>query len=100
MELPAEPSEPVNFSQPDGSYITSTSTAMLPLEDNPLPLEALVAHVMPDLVTPLVSIGQLTDYGCQAYLTDRKAYIIYKGTVIMTGSRYRSDGLWSIRLPG
>ena len=99
MELPSEPSPPINFSQPDGSYITSTSTAMLPLEDTPLPSEALIAHVMPDLVTPLVSIGQLTDYGCQAYLTDRKAYIIYKGAVIMTGSRYRRDGLWRIRLP-
>jgi hypothetical protein len=99
LGLPSQSSPPIHFSQPDGSFITSTSTATLPLEHLPLPSEALIAHVMPNLITPLVSLGQLTDYGCQAYLNDRHAFIIYKGKIIMTGSRDRTDGLWRLRLP-
>ena len=63
-----------------------------------LPPEALRAHVITDIINPLISLGQLTDSGCHAYLTPRRAYIIYQGKVILTGYRKRQGGLWRINL--
>jgi hypothetical protein len=99
MGGPLFQSPPTTFYQPDGSTIHSTTSTTLDIMHTALPPAALQAHVVPTLVTPLISIGQLCNYGCNAYFTNRRAYIIYNDNVIMTGYRSNIDGLWRINLP-
>ena len=94
--------------QPDGSRLFSSSTTTLPLQSLSVP--ALTAHVVPDLTTPLLFIGQLCDNDCAAVFTKDKALIIRgSGTsewlqsipandIIMTGDRDGTDSLWHLPL--
>ena len=77
---------------PDGSTIRSTHTATLDLPT--LPLAARHAHVFPDLIGSLISIGVLTDHGMTA-LYDATTVTIYSGkTAVLRGLRSPDNRLW------
>ena len=75
----------------------STHTGQLDIPA--LPPEAKTAHIFSELASgSLLSIGQLCDHGCSAYFDKAKLYILYKGNIIMQGSRGPTK-LWTIDQP-
>jgi hypothetical protein len=77
----------------------STHTATLPIPT--LPTTAGQSHLFPDLKTgPLLSIGQLCDFGCFVMFTLTQMLVFNKKFEhIMTGERKKSTGLWYVPLP-
>ena len=82
---------------PNNATMHSTHTGQLDIPA--LPPEAKTAHIFTELASgSLLSIGQLCDHGCSAYFNKAKLYILYKGNIIMQGSRGPTK-LWTIDQP-
>ena len=57
------------------------------------------AHVLNNITTgSLISIGQLFDDDCITIFTKFDVEILKHNQVIITGLRYRTNGLWKIPL--
>ena len=78
--------------------MTSTSSGILPLTTE-LTSKAKQAHVFTELKTPLLSLGQLADDGCEIVLSESKLTASKNNNIILTGYRNYSDGLWDIPIP-
>ncbi|GFH50519.1 hypothetical protein CTEN210_06995 [Chaetoceros tenuissimus] len=66
-----------------------------------LPREACKAHIIDKLASGnLISLGQLCDVGCKAYMDKNRAYVIYNDKIILQGRRSKeTNGLWEMELP-
>ena len=66
-----------------------------------LPREACKAHMLKKLASGnLISLGQLCDAGCKAYIDKNRAYVIYKDKIILQGKQNKdTNGLWEMELP-
>ena len=84
---------------PDGHIIYSSHTDLLPQET--LPIEAIHAHIFPDLKNKaLLSISMFCDNRCLAIFDDKKVHIINKKTNkhIMHGTRDNQTSLYMVPL--
>jgi hypothetical protein len=82
---------------PDGSTITSTHKAVIPIPG--LSLKSRTAHIFPALGnTSLISIGQLCDAGCEVLFDKETATVWYQGKIVMTGTRSPTTRLWTTTL--
>jgi hypothetical protein len=95
--VPANPA--IHVTLPSGQSIQSTHTAELDIPH--LPRDARTCHVFPDLTAgSLLSVGVLTDHGCQV-LFDKEQVTIFRGPqVILKGRREANTCLWTINLTG
>jgi hypothetical protein len=75
----------------------SSHTATLELHPL-LPEAACKAHIFPHLQSPLISIGQLCDSGCNAIFSATGVDITYQGTTIINGYHNPSNNLWCVDL--
>ena len=87
---------PIDVTMPDGDTITSTHEAELPIPM--LPPKARLAHLFPSLQHCLLSIPLLCDAGCSATFTQSHVTITYNDTVILSGPKNTTTGLWEIHL--
>ena len=90
---------PLGIRMPDGHILYFSHTALLPQDT--LPIEALYAHVFPDLKNKaLLSIGMLCDNGYLALFDDKKVHIINKKTNkhIMHGTCDNQSSLYMVPL--
>ena len=96
-----EADEPTLIELPDGNTITSIRLRTIPLEvDNtPLPPAATTALAVPGLTKNLLSVGQLCDIGCTAMFNRQTVTIKLGNTIILTGKRDRTTGLWMAPMP-
>eukprot|EP00804_Cyclotella_cryptica_P004967 CCRYP_014094-RA/>CCRYP_014094-RA protein AED:0.12 eAED:0.01 QI:0/0/0/1/1/1/2/0/1245 len=86
---------PLKIKLPDGSVIQSTHTCNL---DIPwLPDSVTEAHIVPGLAhSLLVATRKFCDAGCKIIFDLDGCRIIYKGNVVLTGTRDPSSGLWRV----
>jgi hypothetical protein len=63
-----------------------------------LPETAAKAHILPQINTSLLSVGQLCDGGCEAHFTADTVTITHNGNVLITGSRSEFNRLWHVDL--
>jgi hypothetical protein len=91
--VPASPG--IQVTMPSDQIITSSHVAQLDIPH--LPPSACVCHVFPDLTAgSLLSVGLLTDHGCQA-LFDHERVTIFRGPqVVLPGRRDANTRLWTI----
>jgi len=91
---------------PDGSTISATHAAELPLP-NVLSKQATLAYSFPTMSNPLISIGQLCDDGCTAIFTASKCYVVKENALdtssleslsILQGDRNCATNLWYFNL--
>jgi hypothetical protein len=81
----------------NGDIIQASHTALLNLPA--LPLAAQKAHLFPHLKNnALISIGQLCDNGFHALFTKTHVQILHHLTVVLCGTRDKTNGLWQITL--
>jgi hypothetical protein len=85
----------IQVTLPSGQIIASTHVAQLNIPH--LPPSAQICHVFPDLAAgSLLSVGLLTDHGCQA-LFDHERVTIFRGPqVVLKGRRDPNTRLWTI----
>ena len=84
---------------PDGKCIKATHSGHLPLRAYNLAPTATRAHVFPHLRNAsLLSLGQLCDDGCIAVFDKDKLEVFKDGTIVITGTRNQTDGLWDVNL--
>ncbi|KAL7518802.1 hypothetical protein ACHAWX_003603 [Stephanocyclus meneghinianus] len=88
-------SNPLKIKLPDGSVIKSTHTCNL---DIPwLPNSVTEAHIVPGLThSSLVATKKFCDAGYKIIFDPNGCKIIYKGNVVLTGTRDPSSGLWRV----
>eukprot|EP00804_Cyclotella_cryptica_P029536 CCRYP_020583-RA/>CCRYP_020583-RA protein AED:0.35 eAED:0.26 QI:0/-1/0/1/-1/1/1/0/1386 len=88
-------SDPLRIKLPDGSVITSTHTCNL---DIPwLPNSVTEAHIVPGLAqSSLVATKKFCDAGCKITFDLDGCTIIYRGKVVLTGTRDPATGLWRV----
>ena len=93
-KISTHPSNAVQVHVPNGATMHSTHTATLPIPT--LPPQAGKAHVFNDLKSgPLLSIGQLCDFGCSVLFTLTQMLVFNKNLQhIVTGTRNQNTGLW------
>eukprot|EP00804_Cyclotella_cryptica_P009776 CCRYP_013222-RA/>CCRYP_013222-RA protein AED:0.61 eAED:0.59 QI:0/0/0/0.5/0/0/2/0/172 len=86
---------PLKIKLPDGSVNQSTHTCNL---DIPwLPDTVTEAHIVPGLAhSLLVATRKFCDAGCKISFDLDGCRIIYKGNVVLTGTRDPSSGLWRV----
>ena len=87
----------VSVTLPDNNVIESTQSGHLNLPT--LSTKATMAHVLPQLSTLLLSLGQLADDGCLILLNNKFLKVFKNFELILHGYRNQSDGLWDIPLP-
>jgi hypothetical protein len=75
----------------------SSHTATLQLHPS-LPEAACKAHIFPTFQSPLISIGQLCDSGCNANFSATGVEITYQGNTIINGYRNPRNNLWCVDL--
>jgi hypothetical protein len=86
---------PLQVHLPNGSIITLTHKATISIPH--CDLDACEAHLFDELSTPLISVGQLTNNGCEALFTRDKVIISKGNNIVMQGVRNAStDYLWMI----
>lgn len=85
--------------QPDGAPIKSTKIASLGLPE--LPAAASEAHLFPTLAPgSLISIGQLTDHGCEAHFDKTSMQEVYNRKILLNGViNETTKGLWEMKMP-
>ena len=88
-----------NVNVPNGATMTTTEIGIVPIHQL-LSKAAQQANVLEGLSSAsLISIGQLCDDDCIA-IFDKRSLKIYKhNTLVLTGKRNWTDGLWDIFLP-
>ena len=86
-----------NVLLPNNQNLTSTSTGILPLASQ-LSTKACKANILPQLHTPLISLGQLADDNCTIILNKKFIYVLKNFKCILSGHRNLTDGLWDIPL--
>ena len=88
---------PITIRNPNGTTMTSTHTAELPIPQ--LPHAARMAHIVPDLKShSLISIGTLCDAGCEVTFTTTTVTVTHDKATIMSGTR-NPPGLWQFTIP-
>jgi hypothetical protein len=88
---------PITIRNPNGSTMTSTHTAELPIPS--LPVTARRAHIVPELRShSLISNGTLCDAGCDVVFTTTSVIVRLHGHLVMTGMR-QPPGLWTFTIP-
>ena len=76
----------------------STSVGLLPLTSALSP-PAKEAHLFSELKSPLLSLGQLCDDGCDIHLSKTTLTASKNNAIILKGYRNFSDGLWDVPIP-
>ena len=90
---------------PGPTVSSANGTTMQSLASGTLKLSKILsptaqrAHVLNDLKTPLLSMGQLCDNDCTIELSKTKLNVLKNNNIIMQGKRNLQDGLWDIPLP-
>lgn len=84
------------MAQANDSIITSSHIG--DLNYSPLPPAACKAHLFPALNKSLISVKQFCDHGCTVFFTKPKAYVIYKGDIVLVAHRCPTSGLWLVPL--
>lgn len=99
IEEPKESENGPRFRGFDGSEKVSNKHTYMKIPH--LPREACKAHMLKKLASGnLISLGQLCDAGCKAYMDKNRAYVIYKDKIILQGKRNKdTNGLWEMELP-
>lgn len=99
IEDPIDSKNGPRFQGFDGSEKISNKHTYMKIPN--LPREACKAHILKKLASGnLISLGQLCDAGCKAYLDQHRAYVIYKDKIILEGTRSKdTNGLWEMELP-
>ena len=82
---------------PNDDVIQATSTGQLQLHPD-LSSHAQKAHLLPNLGTSLLSLGQLADNGCVILLDKSKLNVFKNFKLLLKGTRNLRDGLWDIPL--
>ena len=82
---------------PNNDVIETSSTGILNLHPA-LSMRAKEAHILPQLGTSLISLGQLADDGCVIMLDKAKLRVFKNYTLLLTGTQNLRDGLWDIPL--
>ena len=83
---------------PNNQSITSTETGNLPIPS--LSTTSTTTHVLPGLQnSSLLSLGQLCDDGCIVHLTKSTIHVFKNETLVLSGLRNPTDGLWDVPLP-
>ena len=82
---------------PNNDVIEASSTGILNLH-LALSVRAKEAHILPQLGTSLISLGQLADDGCVIMLNKAKLCVFKNYKLLLTGTRNLRDGLWDIPL--
>jgi hypothetical protein len=78
-------SNPITIQNPNGSIMTSTHLAELPIPD--LPLTARMAHILPALQSHLlVSIGTMCDAGCDITFSTTTVTVCHNDVLAMSGT--------------
>lgn len=87
--------DPLKIKLPYGAVIQSTHTCNL---DIPwLPASVTEAHIVPGLAhSSLVATRKFCDAGCRIIFDRDGCRILYKGNVVLTGTRDPSSGLWRV----
>jgi hypothetical protein len=84
----------ITVSPPDGTTMTTTYKAILPMPTEMPPetsKSATLAHIFPAIKhSLLLSVGQLCDHGCEAHFDANKVMIRHNGKTMLT--RKRSHG--------
>jgi hypothetical protein len=89
---------PISISNPNGTTMMSTHTAEMFLPD--LPTEAKTGHIVPELSSsPLLSIGQFCDAGCDVLFSAGDVFITLNNKIILQGTRTALSRLWIINVP-
>ncbi|EEC45165.1 predicted protein [Phaeodactylum tricornutum CCAP 1055/1] len=92
---PASPSLAVRV--PNGAVLRSSHIATLALPG--FSPSACQAHIFPGLTShPLISIGQLCDDGCTATFSATRLEIHRDTTLLLSGTRAPTTGLWHLDL--
>ena len=81
----------------DDTTIQATAVGTLPLSTQ-LSSRAKQAHLFDEIKTPLISLGQLCDDNCDILLTKSTLIAKKNNTIILTGTRNKTDGLWDVPL--
>jgi hypothetical protein len=88
---------PISVNMPNGTTIQSSHTCDLLLAD--LPPQARKAHILPGLVhNSLISVGQLSDNGCNVTFTQEQVTVSKNGKCVMHGYRDPRSRLWRVDL--
>ena len=83
---------------PNGETMVETRTSLIPFPQ-PL-LAARKCDVFPEIQQPLLYIGQLCDAVFTATLDSETFQLAKDGSVTLSGTRYRNNGLYFIPLQG
>ena len=89
------PSDVTSVLLPNNNVVHNSTTGILPLSNNLSPT-AQTAHVIPELHSSLVSLGQLADDDCSVVLNKHKLSVFKNFKCILTDTRNTTDGLWDI----
>ena len=77
---------PIIITNPNGAMMQSTHTAEMYIPD--LPTAAKTGHIVPELASsPLLSIGQFCDAGCDVTFTAGDVVVRLNNKVILLGTR-------------
>ena len=82
----------------DDSTIQATARGTLPLTSI-LSKKAKYTCVFDELKTPLLSLGQLCDDGCEIHLDSKNLIAVKNDKVVLNGKRNLQDGLWDVPIP-
>ena len=82
----------------DDSTIKATAMGLLPLT-SALSDTAKHTYIFGELSTPLISLGQLCNDGCNVLLTRKNLVAVKNNTIVLTGTRNPIDKLWDVPLP-
>jgi hypothetical protein len=90
--MPAQPSQVVHLPNGDSMHSSHTTSS------NCTPVTTSNTHIFPTLQSPLISVGQLCDNGCNANFSATGVEITYQGTTIIDGYRNPRNHLWCVDL--
>eukprot|EP00804_Cyclotella_cryptica_P022671 CCRYP_012468-RA/>CCRYP_012468-RA protein AED:0.28 eAED:0.27 QI:0/0/0/1/0/0/4/0/650 len=87
--------KPLTIRLPNGKHIVSTHTCNLDLPW--LPHSITEAHIVPGLShSSLISTRKFCDVGCRVTFDRQACRIYYQGTLLLTGTRDDTTGLWKV----
>ena len=95
--LEKESESKVTVRIPDARQLHAKTCGIIPTLKT-LPTKATIAHKLPNLTHPLLSIGQFCDNGCTAEFNKHHCKIKHNGKTIINGNRDHMSGLWKIPL--
>jgi hypothetical protein len=88
---------PISIRNANGSIMHSTHDAELDM--HMLPAAAKWVHIVPELATHMLSIGQLCDARCDVAFTAEEITIKYKGNTVLSGHRTCHTRWWHFSMP-